>query len=83
LGRPLKDVSVELFGVSWPKLRARLRSADEVASGDTLRQVARGAERRFGELREGGFDLSGLPCDAVVKTAHAERHACYEAGADA
>ncbi len=83
LGRPLKEVSVELFGVSWRELSASLRSAPKVACGKTLRRVARGAERRFGELRDSAFDLAGLPCEALVKAARAEARACYEAGADA
>lgn len=82
LGRPLKEVSMELFGVSWRELKASLHSADEIASERTLRRVARGAERRFDELRASAFDLSGLSCKSLVKVARGQARACWEAGAD-
>lgn len=71
---------MELFGASWHELSASLRSAPKVACGKTLRQVARGAERRFGQLRDGIFDLAGLPGRELVKAARAEARACWEAG---
>ncbi len=79
LGRPLKDVSMELFGFSWTRLREAMRASPEAASEETLRRVARGAAHRFNELRAAGLELSGLSHRQLVAAARSEAKACWEA----
>lgn len=79
LRRPLTKVASEVFAAEWEALRASLQSSREIASGDTIRGLARGAMQRFEELRGSAFELAGLAHTELIERALAESRACWRA----
>lgn len=79
LRRPLRKVAPEVFAVDWEELRDSLQRSPEVAGGETIKGLARGAMRRFDELRRSAFELAGLAHAELIERALAESRACWRA----
>jgi hypothetical protein len=79
LRRPLRDVAPEVFAAEWEELRASLQGSPKVARGETIKDLARGAMRRFAELRGSAFELVGLAHAQLIDRALAESRACWRA----
>jgi hypothetical protein len=84
LRRKLTLVGPDFFDLEWSRqLKPRVLAGQPLASDGTLRMIAKGAIRRFEQLRDSGFSVTGLPHARLVARARVEAAGCWEAGTEA